>query len=215
MENNNEITRVKKKIRDKLISEELTDIIVGLISFLILSGIFGYIGYKFCLDNGYDIQKGIVFGILFPMGIAILKETNLGNKFIYIIYGVLYFILLDYIPTYVGIALLCIIVLLFIGIFISVLKKDRSEEIDRIYKQEYCHSTKMTKFKRPTDHKQPKTIKDKSVDFNFPEEKYYCERCFKEITQEEYELYDDMCEECFEETHYDFDGNPREDYWNY
>ena len=40
MENNNEITRVKKKIRDKLISEELTDIIVGLISFLILSGIF-------------------------------------------------------------------------------------------------------------------------------------------------------------------------------
>lgn len=215
MENNNEITRVKKKIRDKLISEELTDIIVGLISFLILSGIFGYIGYKFCLDNGYDIQKGIVFGILFPMGIAILKETNLGNKFIYIIYGVLYFILLDYIPTYVGIALLCIIVLLFIGIFISVLKKDRSEEIDRIYRQEYCHSTKMTKFKRPTDHKQPKTIKDKSVDFNFPEEKYYCERCFKEITQEEYELYDDMCEECFEETHYDFDGNPREDYWNY
>ena len=149
------------------------------------------------------------------MGIAILKETNLGNKFIYIIYGVLYFILLDYIPTYVGIALLCIIVLLFIGIFISVLKKDRSEEIDRIYRQEYCHSTKMTKFKRPTDHKQPKTIKDKSVDFNFPEEKYYCERCFKEITQEEYELYDDMCEECFEETHYDFDGNPREDYWNY
>ena len=215
MENNNEITRVKKKIRDKLISEELTDIIVGLISFLILSAIFGYIGYKFCLDNGYDIQKGIVFVILFPMGIAILKETNLGNKFIYIIYGVLYFILLDYIPTYVGIALLCIIVLLFIGIFISVLKKDRSEEIDRIYRQEYCHSTKMTKFKRPTDHKQPKTIKDKSVDFNFPEEKYYCERCFKEITQEEYELYDDMCEECFEETHYDFDGNPREDYWNY
>ena len=92
MENNNEITRVKKKIRDKLISEELTDIIVGLISFLILSGIFGYIGYKFCLDNGYDIQKGIVFGILFPMGIAILKETNLGNKFTYIIYVVLYFI---------------------------------------------------------------------------------------------------------------------------
>ena len=32
---------------------------------------------------------------------------------------------------------------------------------------------------------------------------------------EEYELYDEMCEECFEETHYDFNGNPREDYWNY
>ena len=178
-----------------------------------LSAIFGYIGYSFCLDNGYDIQKGIVFGILFPMGIAILKESNFGSKITYIAYTILYFILLNYIPTYIGIALLCLIILLFIGIFISVLKKDRSEEIDKIYRQEYCNSTKKPKFKRSADYK--KTIIDKSEDSNFPEEKYYCERCFKEISQEEYELYDDMCEECFEETHYDFDGNPREDYWNY
>ena len=213
MEDNNEIIRAKKKIKDKLISKELTDIIVGLISFIMLSAIFGYIGYSFCLDNGYDIQKGIVFGILFPMGIAILKESNFGSKITYIAYTILYFILLNYIPTYIGIALLCLIILLFIGIFISVLKKDRSEEIDKIYRQEYCNSTKKPKFKRSADYK--KTIIDKSEDSNFPEEKYYCERCFKEISQEEYELYDDMCEECFEETHYDFDGNPRKDYWNY
>ena len=213
MEDNNEIIRAKKKIKDKLISKELTDIIVGLISFIMLSAIFGYIGYSFCLDNGYDIQKGIVFGILFPMGIAILKESNFGSKITYIVYTIIYFILLNYIPTYIGIALLCLIILLFIGIFISVLKKDRSEEIDKIYRQEYCNSTKKPKFKRSADYK--KTIIDKSEDSNFPEEKYYCERCFKEISKEEYELYDDMCEECFEETHYDFDGNPREDYWNY
>lgn len=215
MEDNNEIIRAKKKIKDKLISKELTDIIVGLIAFIMLSVIFGYIGYSFCLDNGYDIQKGIVFGILFPMGIAILKETNLGNKFTYIIYVVLYFILPDYIPTYIGIILLFIIILSFIGLFISTIKKDRSEEIDRIYRQEYCNTTKMSKLKIPIDYKQQKTSKDKSTDFSFPEEKHYCERCFKEISQEEYELYDDMCEECFEETHYDFDGNPRKDYWNY
>lgn len=215
MEDNNEVIRAKKKIRDKLISQELTDIIVGLIAFIMLSVIFGYIGYSFCLDNGYDIKKGIVFGILFPMGIAILKETNLGNKFTYIIYVVLYFILPDYIPTYIGIILLFIIILSFIGLFISTIKKDRSEEIDRIYRQEYCHSTKMSKLKIPIDYKQQKTSEDKSADFNFQEEKHYCERCFKEISQEEYELYDDMCEECFEETHYDFDGNPRKDYWNY
>ena len=213
MEDNNEIIRAKKKIKDKLISKELTDIIVGLISFIILSCIFGYIGYKFCLENGYDVQRGIVFSILFPMGIAILKESNFGSKITYIAYTILYFILLNYIPTYIGIALLCLIILLFIGIFISVLKKDRSEEIDKIYRQEYCNSTKKPKFKRSADYK--KTIIDKSEDSNFPEEKYYCERCFKEISKEEYELYDDMCEECFEETHYDFDGNPREDYWNY
>ena len=213
MEDNNEIIRAKKKIKDKLISKELTDIIVGLIAFIILSCIFGYIGYKFCLENGYDVQRGIVFCILFPMGIAILKESNFGSKITYIAYTILYFILLNYIPTYIGIALLCLIILLFIGIFISVLKKDRSEEIDKIYRQEYCNSTKKPKFKGSADYK--KTIIDKSEDSNFPEEKYYCERCFKEISQEEYELYDDMCEECFEETHYDFDGNPREDYWNY
>ena len=30
-------------------------------------------------------------------------------------------------------------------------------------------------------------------------EEYYCERCFKKISEEEFELYDCMCEECFEE----------------
>ena len=106
--------------------------------------------------------------------------------------------------------LLFIIILLFIAVFISVLKKDRSEEVERIYRQEYCSKNKI-----PEKYKQQEINRDKNIDINFPEEKYYCERCFKEISQEEYELYDDMCEECFEETHYDFDGNPREDYWNY
>ena len=64
------------------------------------------------------------------------------------------------------------------------------------------------------NYKLPK-VQDENRDFNFLEEQYYCERCFKRISQEEYELYDDMCEECFGETHYDFHGNPRKDYWNY
>ena len=38
-------------------------------------------------------------------------------------------------------------------------------------------------------------------------EKYYCERCFKEISYEESELYDNMCEECFMDTHIDNQGN--------
>lgn len=51
--------------------------------------------------------------------------------------------------------------------------------------------------------------------YGFNTEEYECERCFKKISEEEFELYDGMCEECFDETHYDFNGNPREDYWNY
>ena len=46
-------------------------------------------------------------------------------------------------------------------------------------------------------------------------EKYYCERCDKRISKEEYEQYGDLCEECFDEVYYDFDGNFREDYWKY
>ena len=209
MSDNKETAKIKKKISNELKSRELTQIIIGLLCFFVLSGIFGYIGYSFCLDNNYDIQRGIVFGILFPMGIAILKETNFENKFIYVAYTLIYFFLLDYIPTYIGIVLLFIIILLFVALFVSVLRKDRSEEVDRIYRQEHCNEVKISE-----NYKQLKD-QDKDIDFNFLEEVYYCERCFKRISQEEYELYDDMCEECFEETHYDFDGNPREDYWNY
>ena len=192
---------IKKKIKNKLIR---------LLCFLILSGIFGYIGYSFCLDNGYDIQRGIIFAILFPMGIALLKGFNFESKLIYIIYTILFFLLLDYIPTYVGIILLFVIVLLFILEFILVLKEDRTEEIDRIYRQE-----RKSKVKRINKYSQQNKKENEYIRINSMKEKYYCERCFKEISEEEYELYDDMCEECFEETHYDFNGNPREDYWNY
>ena len=192
---------IKKKIKNNLIR---------LLCFLILSGIFGYIGYSFCLDNGYDIQRGIIFAILFPMGIALLKGFNFESKLIYIIYTILFFLLLDYIPTYVGIILLFVIVLLFILEFILVLKEDRTEEIDRIYRQE-----RKSKVKRINKYSQQNKKENEYIRINSMKEKYYCERCFKEISEEEYELYDDMCEECFEETHYDFNGNPREDYWNY
>lgn len=201
---------IKKKIKNNLISADLTPIIVRLLCFLILSGIFGYIGYSFCLDNGYDIQRGIIFAILFPMGIALLKGFNFESKLIYIIYTILFFLLLDYIPTYVGIILLFVIVLLFILEFILVLKEDRTEEIDRIYRQE-----RKSTVKRINKYSQQNKKENEYIKINSMKEKYYCERCFKEISEEEYELYDDMCEECFEETHYDFNGNPREDYWNY
>ena len=201
---------IKKKIKNNLISADLTPIIVRLLCFLILSGIFGYIGYSFCLDNGYDIQRGIIFAILFPMGIALLKGFNFESKLIYIIYTILFFLLLDYIPTYVGIILLFVIVLLFILEFISVLKDDRTEEIDRIYRQE-----RKSKVKRINKYSQQNKKENEYIKINSMKEKYNCERCFKEISEEEYELYDEMCEECFEETHYDFNGNPREDYWNY
>ena len=39
------------------------------------------------------------------------------------------------------------------------------------------------------------------------EEQYECERCLKKISREEYELYDCMCEDCFEDISYKDDGS--------
>lgn len=215
MGDNEKITKEKKEMKEELKSKELTEIIVGLLSFMILSGIFGYVGYKFCLDNHYDIQKGIVFGALFPMGLAILKELHLGNIFTYIAYTIIYIIVLDYVPTFVGIILLFLIISLFIIAFISTLKKDRTEEINKIYKAQHFEPTKKTTYTSFIQER-PKTIhSNETFECDKMENEYECERCFRKISEEEFDLYDGMCEECFDETHYDFNGNPREDYWNY
>ena len=34
---------------------------------------------------------------------------------------------------------------------------------------------------------------------NILEESFYCERCFKKISEEEYEMNDGMCEDCYED----------------
>lgn len=38
-----------------------------------------------------------------------------------------------------------------------------------------------------------------------------CERCFKKISLEEYELNDFMCEDCYQEVHTDKNGNFHDD----
>ena len=84
---------IKQEIKKDLINEDLNDILKGLISFLILSLLFGYIGYKFCIDNNYDVQRGIVFSILFALGISLLETINCG-KIAFFIYIIIFFIVL-------------------------------------------------------------------------------------------------------------------------
>ncbi len=205
---------IKQEIKKDLINEDLNDILKGLISFLILSLLFGYIGYKFCIDNNYDVQRGIVFSILFALGISLLETINCG-KIAFFIYIIIFFIVLKYIPTFIGIALIFILILLFIVSFVVALKRDRTEEIKaNKYKYLFRKSKPKTKSYINKD-KSSKEIEQKNIDDELQKEKFCCERCFKEISEEEYELHDGMCEECFDESHYDSDGNPREDYWNY
>ncbi len=52
--------------------------------------------------------------------------------------------------------------------------------------------------------KSTETIKRKPRNCTANEE-YECERCLKSISREEYELYDCMCESCFEDVSYKHD----------
>lgn len=51
-----------------------------------------------------------------------------------------------------------------------------------------------------TTHKKYNTDTNYNNDF---EDEYYCEMCFKKITEEEYDNFDGMCEECFEAETFD------------
>lgn len=217
MIDNEKKLRSKKQISNDLKNKELTEMIVGLFSFMILSCLFGYIGYVFCTDNNYDIQRGIVFGALFPIGLAFLKEMNFGNILAYIVYIIGYIAIIEYIPIYVGIILLFAIVLLFIINFISICKKDRAKEVNRIYNLKHFNSVKETALPYKTEKIVGNSVlnKHENIDDSSFLEEYYCERCFKKIEQEECELYDGLCEECHDDVYFDLEGNPRRDYWNY
>ena len=88
-------------------------------------------------------------------------------------------------------------------------------EADNISDDILKHTFKNTSNSNITyNHKSIENIVDTYDEVN-DNEKYYCERCDKRISKEEYEQYGDLCEECFDEVYYDFDGNFREDYWKY
>lgn len=46
---------------------------------------------------------------------------------------------------------------------------------------------------------------EKQEDIYNEEEEYFCDVCFKKISEEDYELYDCMCEDCFINAKYDND----------
>ena len=209
--------RVKsdEDIKKELISKDLNELIKPLLIFVVLTILFGYAGYVYSVDNNLDIKHGIIFGSLFPLGIALIKVFDIENSFIYIAYTITYICISDYIPTFVGIIILFIIITLFLISFIYLEKKDRTEEIKTINYNE-------SKIIHPVPNVNTQTSRTKyfseiNNDINeevendiFDEEEkldYECELCFKKISYEEYELYDGYCEECFMDVHMDDKGN--------
>ena len=210
----------KEDIKKELISKDLNELIKPLFMFVLLSVLFGYIGYRYCIDNNLDIIHGIVFGSLFPLGLALINAFNYGSFIIYTIYTVAYICLIGYVPTLIGFIILFIIIAIFIVWFINIEKKDRAEEIYKIY---YYSNNMTTPVKTKTteetgekyipviDDEEPEEDIEKDIFEEEEELEYECERCFKKISLEEYELNDFMCEDCYQEVHTDKNGNFHDD----
>ena len=220
---NSEKVRNKVDIKKELISKELTELIKSLLAFIFLTVLFGYAGYTYSIDNNQDIKHGIVFGSLFPLGIALIKTLDIGNAFIYIVYTIAYICLIDYVPTFVGFIILFTIIAIFIFCFIRIEKKDRTEEISKInnLNNNVNYTKPNTKITRPKEIIKEDYIpiideeieNDEEKDFLDEDEKLdcECERCFKKISFEEYELNDFMCEDCYQDVHTDKHGNFHDD----
>ena len=220
---NSEKVKNKVDIKKELISKELTELIKSLLAFIFLTVLFGYAGYTYSIDNNQDIKHGIVFGSLFPLGIALIKTLDIGNAFIYIVYTIAYICLIDYVPTFVGFIILFTIIAIFIFCFIRIEKKDRTEEISKISNLNnnvnYTKpNTKITRQKEIIKEDYIPIIdeeieNDGEKNFLDEDEKLdcECERCFKKISFEEYELNDFMCEDCYQDVHTDKHGNFHDD----
>lgn len=217
---NNVKVKTKEDIKKDLISKDLNELIKPLFMFVLLSVLFGYLGYRYCIDNNLDIIHGIVFGSLFPLIPALIIAFDYGSFFIYIVYTIAYISLIGYVPTLIGFIILFIIIAIFIICFIHIEKKDRTEEISKIY---YYSNNMTTPVKTKTteetgekyipviDDEEPEEDIEKDIFEEEEELEYECERCFKKISLEEYELNDFMCEDCYQEVHTDKNGNFHDD----
>ena len=76
---------------------------------------------------------------------------------------------------------------------------------NRIYGDE-TQNTTTSNITSPTNNYTHITHKNYNTDTNYDnyfKDEYYCEMCFKKITEDEYNNFDGMCEECFEAETFD------------
>ncbi len=204
----NKKEKSKLEIKSELISNDLSDLLGTLILILLIAGICGYVGYIYSKDNNLSISHGIIFGILFPLGVGLLELFDLNNFFCFILYTIVYIAIVNFIPTFVGGIILFLLILIFMIDYIYIEEKDRTEEINNIIAKNNIVSNKSYNYN--TDVKEVYDKSDEYLTSSEPkimEEEFECEMCFKKISEEEYETYDGMCEDCFMNVHIDDDGN--------
>ena len=199
----------ESEIKKELIYNDLSKLLGALIIIFLVAGACGYIGYVYSKDNNLSISHGIIFGILFPLGVGLLELFDCNNFFGFLLYTIVYILIAGILPTFVGGIILFLIIGIFIIDFVYIKKKDRTEEINNIIEKNKIASNKNYNYNTNTYIPPFATeeIEDSDNKDIYTKEEFECEMCFKKISEEEYELYDCMCEDCFMDIHIDNDGN--------
>ena len=188
--------------------------VLKFIGVVFLLGLFGYIGYIYSKDNNKAPFNGIIFGMITPLVIGginwLISEFNFSNigQFIGVALSfALWIYIIEIIPNWIGIIVLIAIIVLIVFGLIEELEENKE-------KSNIKKNTNETVFinNRLINHEQLEFEVANDEDENDAEEEFYCERCFKKISEEEYEANDCMCEDCFSDTHMDEFGNFRDDF---
>lgn len=202
MTNYNDIVRIIKGI------------LLIIITFLLVC-FLGYVGAKIALENNFNIYQGVACGVLFPFGIVLVKQIvidimqlNAIEVFIcYIVYFFITYLIFSYLPSWFSVILLILFLYIIIfGIISNYLIVPKEEKT--IDNNENSKKSNKKNDIKVYNEKKYTSIRDK-------QEEYYCERCNKAITYEEYELNDYLCEDCYVDVHTDENGNYDDDYFNY
>ena len=212
-----------KMIKEKIRDEELIEIYKKVLGIFLLCIICAVIAYFYCKENQYKPIRGIIMGIACPWGYVVVDKVS---KLLYdkledlyklvcivtiSIYAIIWFIIKLYISMYVGLIAGPIMAIYYVIQIRKIWKKDYSEEAKSRY---YSECTQKNIKKHENQIRKLATISNDNL-AKHEDEKYYCEMCFRRISQEEYEMYECMCEECFMDIHTDENGKFDENYYKY
>lgn len=201
-----------KKIQEKnthINNEELFKAIAKFIIFMMVSVFFGYCGYTYCIDNNYNILKGIVFGALLPMILFVIDDKFGLGIIKFVILVIAWICICEYIPLFIGIIALTLVIVYGVWKIVNAYNNRTMTETTTIYEKDgnKTNNTKIdTSYYYDTNKKHSK-YNDTNIDFD--EYEYYCERCDKRISEEEYIENCGLCEDCDAEVYFGerYDGD--------
>lgn len=200
------------KTKIKVDNDEVFNTVFKFIIFTLVSSFFGYCGYTYCIENYYNVFKGIVFGALLPMILYFIDE-RFGLGFIkFIILVIAWICICEYIPLFIGIIALVSMVSYGIWKIIDTYNNRTVTETITVYenKENKINNAKIvTNYSTKVGDTYKKHNDNNYINIELDDYKYYCERCDKRISEEEYIENCGLCEDCDAEVYFGerYDGD--------